>query len=194
MVRGRDKFSYKFVQKLWNLNSIIIDEIKNNHFNDCDNKIDVYANKFIKKNKINLNNFNYNIVIANLHEMYSFMFKNINNGYKSNTLSVNYEKILICLMPIIPHFASECLEMINKKSKINWPIFDENLTKEMEINIVIQINGKKRGLIKGEPDMNEEKVFELVKKEKNIQKYLENKNINKKIYVKNRLINIIISE
>ena len=42
--------------------------------------------------------------------------------------------------------------------------------------------------------MNEEKVFELVKKEKNIQKYLENKNINKKIYVKNRLINIIISE
>ena len=46
-------------------------------------------------------------------------------------------------MPIIPHFASECLEMINKKSKINWPIFDENLTKEIEINIVIQINGKK---------------------------------------------------
>ena len=143
---------------------------------------------------MNLNNFNYNIVIANLHEMYSFIFKNINNEYKANTLSINYEKILICLMPIIPHFASECLEMINKKSKINWPIFDENLTKEMEINIVIQINGKKRGLIKVEPDMNEEKVFELVKKEKNIQKYLENKSINKKIYVKNRLINIIISE
>ena len=34
---------------------------------------------------MNLNNFNYNIVIANLHEMYSFMFKNINNGYKANT-------------------------------------------------------------------------------------------------------------
>ena len=186
--------SFKFVQKLWNLNSIIIDEIKKNHLNDCDNKIDVYANKFIKKMQMNLNNFNYNIVIANLHEMYSFIIKNINNGYKANTLSINYEKILICLMPIIPHFASECLEMINKKSKINWPIFDENLTKEMEINIVIQINGKKRGLIKGEPDMNEEKVFELVKKEKNIQKYLENKNINKKIYVKNRLINIIIAE
>ena len=50
------------------------------------------------------------------------------------------------MTPIIPHFANECLEKLNAK-KIKWPKYDEKLLKEDIINIVIQINGKKRGLI-----------------------------------------------
>ena len=123
--------------------------------------------------------------------MYSFMSKQINEPYKEKTLKENYEKILICMNPIIPHFSSECLEMINSKETI-WPNYDEKLLEEDFINIVVQINGKKRGLIKTEKNISEIDVLKNIEKEKNIMKFLSEKHIKKKIYIKNKLINIII--
>ena len=52
----------------------------------------------------NLENFSYNKIIANLHEMYSYITKEINKNYKKETLLENYKKILISMQPIIPHF------------------------------------------------------------------------------------------
>ena len=88
----------------------------------------------------NLSNFNYNVLIANLHEMYSFINKELENEYTSKTISENYNKILLTMLPIIPHFASECLEMNKFKIINNWPNFDEKLLIDNEAKIVIQIN------------------------------------------------------
>ena len=60
------------------------------------------------------------------------------------------------------------------------------------MNIVVQINGKKRGLIKTKKNINENEVLENIKKENNIMKYLKDLKIRKKIYIPNKLINIII--
>ena len=68
------------------LNEIIMEEIKKNHLKDSDDKISKFTNQFIKKMTNNLNNFSYNIIIANLHEMYSFLIKEINNEYKQETI------------------------------------------------------------------------------------------------------------
>jgi leucyl-tRNA synthetase len=84
--------SYKFIQKLWNLNKIIHEEIKKNHSIDANDEIKIFTNKFIKKISDNLNNFSYNIIVANLHEMYSYMVKNIDRGYKQDTIKENYKK------------------------------------------------------------------------------------------------------
>ncbi|MDC0901758.1 leucine--tRNA ligase, partial [Candidatus Pelagibacter sp.] len=92
--------SFKFIQKLWNLNSKIFEEIKKNHEKDNDNEIEKYTNKFLKKITDNLENFSYNKIIANLHEMYSFLSKQINKNYKKNTLVENYQKILIAMTPV----------------------------------------------------------------------------------------------
>ena len=59
-------------------------------------------------------------------------------------------------------------------------------------NIVVQINGKKRGLIKTKKDNNEKIVMEEISKEKNLEKYIKDQKIKKKIFIQNRLINIII--
>ena len=64
--------------------------------------------------------------------------------------------------------------------------------KEDTINIVIQINGKKRGLIQTKPNITEEKLFEIIKNDEKIMKYFDQKNIKKKIYIKDKLLNIII--
>ena len=94
------------------------------------------------------------------------------------------------MLPVIPHFANECLTMINSNT-FNWPNFDENILKDEISNIVIQINGKKRGLIQAETNISEEKLFDTILKDEKLSKYLNKKNIKRKIYIKNKLMNII---
>ena len=183
--------SYKFIQKLWNLNSKILDEIKKNHLKDVDEKFEKETNKFLKKITVNLDTFSYNKLIANLHEIYAFLIKNIEGKYKKETLIKNYEKILIVITPLIPHFANECLNLLNSNNMI-WPKFDKSLLKEDHVNIVIQINGKKRGLIKTEQNISEEKLLEDISKDETIYKYFDNKIIKRKIFIKDKLLNIII--
>ena len=74
--------------------------------------------------------------------MYSFLNKQIEKTYTKHTLFENYEKILIAMTPILPHFANECLSTIKAKN-FKWPEYDISMLKEEIINIVIQINGKK---------------------------------------------------
>ena len=123
--------------------------------------------------------------------MYSFLNKKIEKTYTKPTLIENYQKILITMTPIIPHFANECLSIIEVKN-FKWPKYDDSMLKEEVINIVIQINGKKRGLIQTKPSINEEKLFEIIKNDEKIMKFLIQKNIKKKIYIKDKLLNIII--
>ena len=184
--------SFKFIQKLWNLNNKFIEQINKNNIKDSSDKLIKFTHKFIKKIEDNLDNFNYNVIIANLHEMHSFLNKEIDNEYKKNTLTQNYEKILISIMPIIPHFSNECLNIINKNYQLRWPAYDNSLLVENETNIVIQINGKKRGLIKTNLNIDEEELLKLINKDSNLVKYFINKKIKRKIFIKNKLINIII--
>ena len=183
--------SFKFIQKLWKLNEKIVDEINKNHNADFDDEIVKYTNKYLKKVHDNLESFSYNKIIANLYEMYSFLNKQIEKTYSKHTLIENYEKILIAMTPILPHFANECLSIIKAKN-FKWPNYDVAMLKEDNINIVIQINGKKRGLVQTMPDITEEKLLELIKNDDKIIKYIDQKNIKKKIYIKDKLLNIII--
>ena len=94
-------------------------------------------------------------------------------------------------MPVIPHFASECLKLINSDKQI-WPDINEQFFKEEFANIVIQINGKKRGLIKAKVDISETELCDNIMKDTSLMKYFESKKIERKIYIKNKLINFII--
>ena len=123
--------------------------------------------------------------------MYSFMYKQIQEPYTKETLIENYKKILIAMTPIVPHFSIECLDVLNIKD-IKWPKYDESILKEDIINIVVQINGKKRGLVKTKLNIAEEKLFEIIKNDETLTKYLNQKEFKKRIYIKNKLMNIIV--
>jgi leucyl-tRNA synthetase len=184
--------SFKFIQKLWTLNNIILQEINKNHKRDSSQKIKKFTNQFIKKMTNNLNSFSYNILIANLHEMNAFFLKEIKNEYTKETLKENFSKILIVMMPIIPHFALECMELNNFDTQQKWPTYDETLLIKDKIKFVIQINGKKRSIIESENNTEEKKLLELIKKDNLLVKYIKNKKFKKTIFVKNKLMNIII--
>ena len=183
--------SFKFIQKLWNLNLKFKDEIKKNHSNDVDNDLEKSMNIFVRNVTNNLENFSYNKIIANIHEAYSSLTKILNKNYKKNTIHENYKKFFTVISPVIPHFSSECLNSLNLESQI-WPSIDESILEEEKTNIVIQINGKKRGIINIEKETEEIKLIEIIKNKNELNKYLKNKNIKRKIYIKNKLINLII--
>ena len=183
--------SHKFIQKLWSLNQKILDEINKNHKENKSDELIKFTNKFIKKMTNNLDNFSYNILIANLHEMQNFFSKELTKNYTKETLRDNFTKILITMLPIVPHLANECLKILNVNNP-EWPDYDEKLLIEEQINYVIQINGKKRALILGKRDILENDIVDIINKEENLKKYLSGKKIKKKIFVPNKLINIII--
>jgi len=184
--------SYKFIQKLWVLNQKFLEEMKKNHIKDEDKKLTVETNKFIEKISHNLENFSYNIIVANIHEIHTFYLRQLDKPYTKKTLLENYKKILILFLPVLPHFGNECLENLKNTSDIVWPKFNSKLTIDNEIKFVVQINGKKRGLILCKRDIDQEKLFEKILKEKNISKYIDKKKIQKKIFVPNKLINILV--
>ena len=95
------------------------------------------------------------------------------------------------MSPIIPHFASECLEDLNIKESLSWPLAEKvNLTSE-KINFVIQIDGKKRAIIEVKKDINEDSLIKIIKETDKINEYFVNIKFTRKKYVKNRLINFI---
>ena len=96
------------------------------------------------------------------------------------------------MMPVMPHLTSEILNKMNSDKEIQWPkLKKEFLIKEEKI-IVIQINGKKRNTITIKDDINEKGLVDKIKEMKLVDKYIKNVEILKTIYVKNKLINIIV--
>jgi leucyl-tRNA synthetase len=183
--------SYKFIQKLWKLNQKIIDEIKANHPSNPNNDLEKITNKFIKNVTRNIENFSYNKIIANFHEVYSALNKIILNKIEKKKLIENYKKILITINPVIPHFSNECMELINIKEKMLWPKIDEKFLFEDDVKFIIQFNGKTRKIMISKKDATENLLLQKIKEDNKLNEYLKNKSILKKIFIPNKLINII---
>ena len=187
--------SYKFIQKLWLIHGEIKEKIKVKNFDEkLDNELNIFTNKLIKKITLNLEKFNYNVIIANMYETYNFLVSHLKGESSGKTLLENYKKIIICFTPIIPHFCNEVLEDLKLNKDVVWPKFDEKLIKDDQINFVVQINGKKRIMFKAQKDINENSLMEDLKSNKILEKYLNNKEVKRVIFVKNRLINLLINE
>ena len=186
--------SYKFIQKLWILHSEIKKKISIEKSDIIDDEIEKFTNQLIVKFTHNLEKFNYNVIIANMYETYNFLINYIKRKENVKNLKENYKKIIICFSPVIPHFASECLEDFKLHKNIKWPDFDKSALEEEKINFVIQINGRKRAVLKEKKDIEETALLEKVKKDKILEKYLNKKEMKKIIFVKNRLMNILINE
>ena len=185
------KSSYKFMQKLWVLHQKIIIEIEANHPPSQNNDIEKITNKFLKEVTYNIENFSYNKIIANMHEAYSGLNKVMSNKIEKVRLIENYKKVLIAISPVIPHFSSECMEMMKSSERVYWPKFDENFLMEENVKFVIQFNGKTRKIIESKKDIGEDILIEKIKEDHKLSVYLNEKNVLKKIFIPNKLINII---
>ena len=96
------------------------------------------------------------------------------------------------MFPILPHLISECLNDIKNSNTISWPLARKEYLEDKYVNIVIQINGKKKSLIKIEKNLDDKSLLENVKKDKKVSNFIDKKRVFKHIIVKNKLINLIV--
>ena len=186
--------SYKFIQKLWILHNKIKEKI-NSKISCTENiGLDKFINQMIIKVTNNLENFNYNVIVANLYETYNFLVKKIEEEIDSKKLLKNYQNILNIFNPIIPHFTNECLEDLQLNQKLSWPNAEKEHLSEDMLDYVVQINGKKRAILKAKKNLDKENLLNQIKSNNMTNKYLKNKSIIKTIFVKNRLINLLLNE
>ena len=186
--------SFKFIQKLWILNQKILEEIKLNHPSNSNTDLEKITNQFIKNVTKNIENFSYNKIIANFHETYSALNKTIFNKIEKKKLIENYKKILSIMSPVIPHFASECMEMLDiKEDEVYWPKTNEAYLAEDTIKFIVQINGKTRKIIETQKNTSEEELLLKIQTDVKLNNYLKTGSIQKKIFIPNKLINIIIT-
>ena len=183
--------SFKYIQKFWLLNERISEIIKKEKI-ETNEKIDLFINQAINKIDYALENFRYNVIIAVFHEVYSFLNKVTEKKQNYSNLRENYKKVLILMMPVIPHVINECLDVMDEKQHLVWPKVDKKFIQSDKCNIVVQINGKKRSIISVETNLDETKILEKVQNDKSLDKYFSKKKIFKTIYIKDKLINLII--
>jgi leucyl-tRNA synthetase len=183
--------SFKFVQKLWTLNNKILEKIKSNNDGNESENLTKFTNQLVYKITYNLDKFHYNVIVANLYEMYNFMIKEIEKPIDNKVLIENYRKILIIMSPFVPHFSNECLENFDQ-TIIEWPKISEDILFNENINFVVQINGKKRGILNTKRNTDEGTILKEIMQDIELKKLILEKKIIRKIFVPNRLINIIL--
>ena len=96
------------------------------------------------------------------------------------------------MIPFTPHLAYECLEQLKCKTVNKWPEIEEKDFIE-EIQLAVQVNGKTRDVIKLKKDTDQTYVDKIILKNSKAKKYLEGGKIIKTIFVKNKIINYIVS-
>ncbi len=139
----------------------------------------------------------FNAAIAQLYELLN-VFRNFENSTNANinqARAIALEIFLKLLQPFIPHLVEEIWQIAGREGfcvKSAWPVADMNLVENDDVLLPVQINGKKRDEILIPKDLDQDAIMDIVKASNAGKTYLEGKNIIKVIYVKHRIINIVV--
>lgn len=151
---------------------------------------DKLLHQTIKKVTDDLNSFKFNTAIS------AFMIL-INNWSKKEVSKDDFTMFLKVLHPFAPHITEELWMSFGNKSSISleeWPKYNSDLAREEIITFVIQVNGKVRDMIEIERGLDEDSIKSKVLERDKVRKWIVGKKIEKTIFVKDKLINIICAE
>jgi leucyl-tRNA synthetase len=149
--------------------------------------------KTIKKVSEDIPELKFNTAISSMMEMINLWESNGGGLSKEDKM-----KFVQLLTPFAPFVTEEMWHKVNNKSVhlSNWPKFDENLIKEDEVRLPIQVNGKLRGeLVINRQElesMSKEDIITRAKASEKVSKWLEGKEIRKEIYVPGKIVNLVV--
>ncbi|MFH1789768.1 MAG: alpha/beta fold hydrolase [bacterium] len=173
----------RFLDRVWILSQKIEKSAKD------DKKIERLVHKTIKKVTEDIDKMHFNTAIAKMMEM-------VNEFAKHPTISKSHFSVLIKLLsPFAPHVCEELWKQLGNASGIaleQWPCYDKDKIIEDKAVIAVQINGKVRDQIEIDIDADEQTVKQLAQKSEKAQKWLKGKNPKKIIYIKDKLVSIVV--
>ena len=182
--------SNKFLQKIWNLSSLIIKRPDKSSNENQENKLENIIDGLSSKIDSAINNFKFNVAIAHFYESYNILNHYINLDVGNKLLANCITKIMKLMLPITPHLANEILDLLNCKSKNIWPSIKKDVVDE--IKFAVQINGKTRDVINIKKDLLEKQINKFIMENSKTKRFFDNKTVIKTIFVKNKIINYII--
>jgi leucyl-tRNA synthetase len=157
--------------------------------NKSSDELEKLLHKTIKKVTEDIESFSFNTSISSMMIL-------VNEMEKFESISEkDFKMFLQILAPFAPHITEEIWSKLGEKRSIHkssWPKWNEKKIVDELITIAIQVNGKVRGEVSIPKDMTEEQVKNLALRDKSIIPWIENKDIKRFIYVKGRIINIVV--
>lgn len=169
----------KFLDKAWDLKEKLSEE---------DDGLDQIVHQTIKKVTEDIEEFKFNTAISALMILVN-EFKSVDKINKKN-----YLILLKMLAPFAPHLSEELCSLIGEESVLSseWPSYDEKLIIENEVKIIVQVNGKIRDDILIKTGSSKEEVEKKALESEKVNKWIEEKEIKKVIYVQDKIINFVI--
>ena len=173
----------RFLDKIWSLQDCVID-------GDAYRKeLEPSFHKAIKKVSEDIESLKFNTAIATMMAL-------LNEISAIGTINKKeYRDLLIMLNPFAPHITEEIYQALGFKGMLNeqeWVKYDESLCVEEMMEIVIQINGKLRSKLTVAVDTDKDEIIAMAENDEKIKEMTAGKNIVKKIYVPNKLVNIVV--
>ncbi len=175
---------YRFIDRVWRLQEerTITDE-------QPSEEILKLLHKTIKKVTYDTDTLNFNTAISQMMVL-------VNELYKTENLPrVVWETLIKLLGPYVPHIAEELWELAGHKptlANVSWPTYDEKLTIDSEVQIIMQVNGKVRSKSVQNKGLSKEEMLALAKNDEKIQYWIEGKTIVKEIVVPDKLVNLVV--
>ncbi|HKL60271.1 MAG TPA: leucine--tRNA ligase [Sphaerochaeta sp.] len=174
---------YRFIDRVWRLQERTISE------EEPSEEILKLLHKTIKKVTHDTDNLNFNTAISQMMVL-------VNELYKTDTLPrVVWETLIKLLGPYVPHIAEELWELAGHEpalANVSWPTYEEELTIDSEVQIIIQVNGKVRSKSLQEKGLSKEELLMIAKSDEKIQSWIEGKTIVKEIVVPDKLVNLVV--
>ena len=195
--------AYRFLRKFWTMVLNRIDDISNvddidpdDFFNDSQKELRKETHKTIAKVSDDIGRrYTFNTAIAAIMSLSNRVSRyQIDTNLDRKVVREALESMVLLLSPIVPHICNHLwTELGHQNAVVNerWPTFNEDLTVDATLEIVIQINGKLRARLNVAANIDEETLKELAFNEPKIAKLIAEQTIKKTIVVPGKLINIV---
>jgi leucyl-tRNA synthetase len=138
--------------------------------------------------------WHFNSAIAQVMELTNAVYA-AENSVSAEVRKDVLEILVLLLAPMTPHLAEELWEMLGHSGglwTVSWPAFNPELAKDEEVEIVVQVLGKVRGRLRVAAGASEEEVVPLAKADPGVAAHLAGKSVVKIIFVKDKLLNLVV--
>ena len=183
----------RWLNRVWDLSTRHANEIISNDENNKD--FEILINSTIKKVSEDLERFKFNTSISTLMEYTNSLSKIWSAGCNNDLWKESIIILIKLLAPMAPHITEELWELKGQKFSVHnqeFPSWDDQLISTDAKTIVVQINGKVRSQFDIEGTKSEEEVFEIALNNEKVKENIAGKEIIKKIYVKDKLVNFVV--
>ncbi len=155
-----------------------------------DFSIQFALNKTIFHFSEDIKNYRFNTAVAKIRELSNELFK---SDLKKDFHNFSWSIFLRLIYIITPHIAQELASIGGHSgflSHLLWPVFDKSSMQSESVNIVVQLNGKKKFLVQAPINITKENLIDTIKKKPGFP-FKYDKSVKKVIYVPNKILNIV---